>query len=327
MTNYYTEGSMYLGGLEPGHVDTFKNLFATMDLIVASQLAGPASKQASPQPAREFFEAAEPPVTIEDVAWSQCFPVQHALSGSIVRVDVSDWPRGDDRRLTRVSALLWTVVQHFELEVDVEVNIVPNRPTILAIPADTLAQDVADFLVNLRELAFYTAIRDASGNSDELEELAWRLALDEDYWARPDIHPQAAGVGFHDSEGFNVDFMADMFQGVMKILDTDWLISMEYACTSSRPVVDGFGGGALVLNADDSTWVDSSYFANVIGPNILQGPHCPECESIIIEGGPVEIEHSMATQEGTCLNCGHAFYMKFLYQKSVTPRRDNDEST
>ena len=63
-------------------------------------------------------------------------------------------------------------------------------------------------------------------------------------------------VGSEDSG--DVDYAADLAQAFLKRFDLDLVIGFEWANTCSRPRLDAFGGGAVVISRRNAVWFHTS---------------------------------------------------------------------
>jgi len=75
------------------------------------------------------------------------------------------------------------------------------------------------------------------------------------------VHDNKEGtvwVGSEDSG--DVDYTADLVQAFLRRFDLDRVISFQWANTCSRPRLDAFGGGALVISRRNADWLNTGTF-------------------------------------------------------------------
>lgn len=61
-----------------------------------------------------------------------------------------------------------------------------------------------------------------------------------------------------DGGGPHVDLLAAMLQETLRRHDSSGMIEFEWSCDCSKPRLDGFGGGAIAVWADDMKWGTTS---------------------------------------------------------------------
>lgn len=75
------------------------------------------------------------------------------------------------------------------------------------------------------------------------------------------VHDDKEGtvwVGSEDSG--DVDYTADLAQAFLRHFDLDLVVSFEWANTCSRPRLDAFGGGAVVISRRNADWFNTGTF-------------------------------------------------------------------
>ncbi len=58
----------------------------------------------------------------------------------------------------------------------------------------------------------------------------------------------------------DVDYTADLVQAFLKRFDLDLVVSFEWANTCSKPRLDAFGGGAVVISRRNADWFNTRTF-------------------------------------------------------------------
>lgn len=78
------------------------------------------------------------------------------------------------------------------------------------------------------------------------------------------VHEEAAPFALiEDSDGnADMDYIARLLQGWLKMIDGNGVIAFEYAHDASRSVPGGYGGGAVAVSRDGIQMVDSSELLN-----------------------------------------------------------------
>lgn len=56
----------------------------------------------------------------------------------------------------------------------------------------------------------------------------------------------------------NLDLVGDLLQAYLKKFDIDTAVTLEFACTCSKPRIDAFGGGAAVITKDAQHWMHTN---------------------------------------------------------------------
>ena len=75
-----------------------------------------------------------------------------------------------------------------------------------------------------------------------------------------DIDPNGHWASFY-TEGGDLDVLAMMMQGLLRLFRPKQRFVIEYAATCSRPVWDGYGGGGILISADNIEWFDGGTMA------------------------------------------------------------------
>jgi hypothetical protein len=57
------------------------------------------------------------------------------------------------------------------------------------------------------------------------------------------------------NESFNVDQAVEFVQSILKKDESKDVVFFEWANTCTKPRLDGFGGGAVAVSADDAEWI------------------------------------------------------------------------
>jgi hypothetical protein len=96
-------------------------------------------------------------------------------------------------------------------------------------------------------------------SEDEIQERMKQFGLDE-YdveefpgfdWSYQDPD---GGIWIRSDESVNLDHLAEIVQLFLKKFRPDDSWSMEWGCWASRPVLDGYGGGAMFITAEEQCW-------------------------------------------------------------------------
>jgi hypothetical protein len=326
MTNYYTEGAITLPDMEPEQATFIEDLFNVIaiaegcELPPPAQWAGYAGSQRALWLALACFALADEPFTEDDFSWSFLAAINEGKLEPHLRFtarggfDKKDQVVNQEKLYTFLTDLVSKMFGY-------------GKETFRYLNTfvfDTYeeAKEVSGFLHNLRDLAIYHDIYVASKGDSRITDLAWSLVMDDDIFSYPtlDISPNRKTVSMYDDENFNADLMEPLLRGIMLALDVDWVLGFEWGHTASRPMAGAYGGGALAMNATETVWMDTGYFASVQGPNLLKGPDCPKCHHQDIDGGFIEVDGSSAVQRGTCNNCGAHLEMTFQYQNALVLR-------
>lgn len=88
-----------------------------------------------------------------------------------------------------------------------------------------------------KELA---AILKGTAHFNPFTEEAWQFEMED----------QDEGLWFHHDESGNVDNVGAFVSHLLKKLPDNKRVVFEWACDCSRPVLDGYGGGACVVTKD-----------------------------------------------------------------------------
>ncbi len=76
------------------------------------------------------------------------------------------------------------------------------------------------------------------------------------------VHDDKEGTVWVGSEDpGDVDYTAELVQAFLKRFDLDLVVSFEWANTCSKPRLDAFGGGAVVISRRNADWFSTSTFA------------------------------------------------------------------
>lgn len=59
----------------------------------------------------------------------------------------------------------------------------------------------------------------------------------------------------HSDESFSIESTVALIQSVMAAFEIQAVFTIRWAETCSKPAYDEFGGGAVVFNAEDATWI------------------------------------------------------------------------
>lgn len=62
-------------------------------------------------------------------------------------------------------------------------------------------------------------------------------------------------------DSVNIETLATLLQIVQRKYGLNEPIAFEYASTASRPVLDGYGGGFVIVTKDDTKFFDSGYWS------------------------------------------------------------------
>jgi len=83
-------------------------------------------------------------------------------------------------------------------------------------------------------------------------------------WGTFDVNFDEDGdsLWFHHDESFNMDQAAAFLSLWLKLTENDKSIVATWANTCSKPRVDEFGGGAVVITAKGCHWFNSEYLAS-----------------------------------------------------------------
>lgn len=318
MTNYYTSGSVVVGNLTQEQTAYVGRLFAVMNMIHDRGLPQPWEWEPDPdsevarQTAREYFDGAKRKPTADDLDWQFCF-----RSLGTITFGVSEDGSIETIKKQQVifNAVYRACGKVFGLQ---KKHFTSDRRIQLS--SCNLADQVVLFLHNLRDLVYYQEVHEASLNDEALERIAWKYALDEDEYSYivPDISEDGTEFVISATEGFNPELVSVIIQDILNALELDRVVGFEWAYTSSSAVSDGDGGGACVVGRNDMAWVDSNYFATVVGPRVINGPDCPKCGNDEFDSGSVIIKnkHNRAILRAICSSCGTA--LDFTYQYSST---------
>jgi hypothetical protein len=75
------------------------------------------------------------------------------------------------------------------------------------------------------------------------------------------VHDDKEGTVWVASEDSgDVDYTADLVQAFLRRFDLDRVVSFEWANTCSKPRLDAFGGGAVVISRRNADWFYTSTF-------------------------------------------------------------------
>jgi hypothetical protein len=75
------------------------------------------------------------------------------------------------------------------------------------------------------------------------------------------MHDDKEGTLWVSSEDSgDVDYTADLVQAFLKHFDLDLVVSFEWANTCSKPQLDAFGGGAVVISRRNADWFSTGTF-------------------------------------------------------------------
>ncbi len=72
-----------------------------------------------------------------------------------------------------------------------------------------------------------------------------------DQWPDFEHEVRDSGVWLHSSDLADINHVAAFVQGYLRKFNPTGFFTLQWASTTSRPVLGGFGGGALVVTAQD----------------------------------------------------------------------------
>ena len=93
---------------------------------------------------------------------------------------------------------------------------------------------------------------------DIIDRVTVEIEADEDEFLGCNVEVDAGGVYFNAEESCNVDHVAAIAKQVVEDLEINEPFFCSWAYTCSKPRVDQFGGGALVVRrGNDTQWIDA----------------------------------------------------------------------
>lgn len=78
---------------------------------------------------------------------------------------------------------------------------------------------------------------------------------DEDWGFKIDVRDAENTIYISDEESMDVERAVEFVQAILQHDKSKDVVFFEWANTSSRPLLDGYGGGAVVVSADDAEWI------------------------------------------------------------------------
>lgn len=74
-----------------------------------------------------------------------------------------------------------------------------------------------------------------------------------------------------DDCSINVEFMADAIEYILRTYQLDEIVGFEWSTGCTKPRLDAFGGGAVVITKDGQEWVDTTGWVWRQKAKILKG--------------------------------------------------------
>jgi len=96
--------------------------------------------------------------------------------------------------------------------------------------------------------------------------------LHEDWGYDLDWEKDGEGAWFHHDESINMEQVVAFLELWAELVKLDKPIVATWACTCSKPRVDEFDGGGVVITKDGSHWFSGSYLASLA----VDGLHMPK---------------------------------------------------
>ena len=124
-------------------------------------------------------------------------------------------------------------------------------------------------------------------------------------------------VGSEDSG--DVDYTADLVQAFLRRFDLDRVISFQWANTCSKPRLDAFGGGAVVISRRNADWLNTGTFVETaakIETERLRLKPDDELEDTDLDDVVHDIASSFATDSN---NDGIGAQLDFLLEHGWNP--------
>jgi hypothetical protein len=283
--SYFTTGSVSIDNLTPEQALFFERLVTVVDLAHDSGQVPPwewggAGPLRAKLAALAYFASSDYTLTVDDLSWHHCISVDNGI-GYYVKFSVDQYPALSlGARQEALFRILTDAMDTVYADMYPDLDWAFTYMNTLEAGSQELANEIASFFHNLRDLAFYSDIRIASNGDTALQKLAWQLAMNEDDYSETIIEVGAdrTVVYIGNEDTFDAEFMEKFLQGAMQILGMDRTVGFEWTHGSSRGGNEG--GGACVVSAGDSVWLDTGYFASVLGHTMLRGVSCPRCKNL-----------------------------------------------
>jgi hypothetical protein len=135
----------------------------------------------------------------------------------------------------------------------------------LVLASREVAQEVAAFLHNIRNVALYAEYQVMARGDGKLLELALKLADHEEYQDYTHHYDEEVAHIFEDQR-FNAAYAIVICQAIMELLDIPGPIGFQYAEVSGHY---HDGGGGCVVGKDSYVLVDTDWFINGHGAEML----------------------------------------------------------